>query len=44
MTPNCSHVKTLLRKSSKQMSFPETVSAQTQTIPLVKKPDVEVLA
>jgi hypothetical protein len=26
------------------MSFPETVSAQTQTIPLVKKPDVEVLA
>ena len=61
--PNCSQVKTLVKTTSMQMSFPETVSdslcrnssvVQTysfisclggwsQTIPQVKKPDVEVL-
>ena len=61
--PHCSQVKTLVRMTSRQMSFPETVSdsfcrmssvVQThsfisslggwsQVIPLVKKPDVEVL-
>ena len=62
-TPNCSQVKTLVRTTSTQMSFPKTVSdslcgnllvVQTpsfiscpgdwcQTIPQVRKPDVEVL-
>ena len=50
--PNCRQVKTLVRMTSTQMSFPETVSDSlciscpcgwSQTIPLVKKSDVEFL-
>ena len=63
MTPNCSQVNTLVRTTSTQKNFPETVSDRlcrnssivqthhfisclvgcSQTIPQVKKPDVEVL-
>ena len=53
MTTNYSQVKTLVRMISMQIGFPETVSYSlysnssdgglSQTIPQVKKPDVEVL-
>jgi hypothetical protein len=63
MTLNCSQVKTLVRTTIKQMSFPKMISDSlcrhsfvvlthsfiscpggwSQTIPQVKKPDVEVL-